>query len=59
MRCLCASVEASRATLAANCVEGEVFASNVFSEVKGRFDMIISNPPFHDGMQPAWMRRKR
>ncbi|MFR0171178.1 16S rRNA (guanine(1207)-N(2))-methyltransferase RsmC, partial [Escherichia coli] len=45
------AVEASRATLAANGVEGEVFASNVFSEVKGRFDMIISNPPFHDGMQ--------
>ena len=47
------AVEASRATLAANCVEGEVFASNVFSEVKGRFDMIISNPPFHDGMQTS------
>ena len=47
------AVEASRATLAGNCVEGEVFASNVFSEVKGRFDMIISNPPFHDGMQTS------
>jgi len=47
------AVEASRATPAANCVEGEVFASNVFSEVKGRFDMIISNPPFHDGMQTS------
>ncbi|EBP8883498.1 16S rRNA (guanine(1207)-N(2))-methyltransferase RsmC, partial [Salmonella enterica] len=31
------AVEASRATLAANGLEGEVFASNVFSEVKGRF----------------------
>ncbi len=40
-------------TLAANGLEGEVFASNVFSEVKGRFDMIISNPPFHDGMQTS------
>ncbi|MGT1694722.1 16S rRNA (guanine(1207)-N(2))-methyltransferase RsmC [Salmonella enterica subsp. enterica serovar Winslow] len=47
------AVEASRATLAANGFEGEVFASNVFSEVKGRFDMIISNPPFHDGMQTS------
>ncbi|EDI4779863.1 16S rRNA (guanine(1207)-N(2))-methyltransferase RsmC [Salmonella enterica] len=47
------AVEASRATLAANDLEGEVFASNVFSEVKGRFDMIISNPPFHDGMQTS------
>lgn len=47
------AVEASRATLAANGLDGDVFASNVFSEVKGRFDMIISNPPFHDGMQTS------
>ncbi|STW09499.1 ribosomal RNA small subunit methyltransferase C [Klebsiella grimontii] len=47
------AVEASRATLAANGIEGEVFASNVFSEVNGRFDMIISNPPFHDGLQTS------
>lgn len=47
------AVEASRATLAANGFEGEVFASNVFSGVSGRFDMIISNPPFHDGMQTS------
>ncbi|HID4048135.1 16S rRNA methyltransferase [Pluralibacter gergoviae] len=47
------AVEASRATLAANGFEGEVFASNVFSDVTGRFDMIISNPPFHDGVQTS------
>ncbi len=47
------AVEASRATLTANGFEGEVFASNVFSEVTGRFDMIISNPPFHDGLQTS------
>lgn len=48
------AVEASRATLAANGFEGEAFASNVYSEVKGRFDMIISNPPFHDGLQTSF-----
>ncbi|ELY3542000.1 16S rRNA (guanine(1207)-N(2))-methyltransferase RsmC [Cronobacter turicensis] len=48
------AVEASRATLAANGFEGEVIASNVFSEIKGRFDMIISNPPFHDGMETSF-----
>jgi 16S rRNA m(2)G 1207 methyltransferase (EC 2.1.1.52) len=47
------AVEASRATLAANNLEGEVFASNVFSDVTGRFDLIISNPPFHDGLQTS------
>lgn len=48
-----AAVEASKATLAANGIEGEVLASNVFSEINGRFDMIISNPPFHDGLQTS------
>ncbi|KOC88071.1 16S rRNA (guanine(1207)-N(2))-methyltransferase RsmC [Winslowiella iniecta] len=48
-----AAIEASKATLAANQLEGEVFASNVYSDVSGRFDMIISNPPFHDGMQTS------
>ncbi|MHA1001678.1 16S rRNA (guanine(1207)-N(2))-methyltransferase RsmC [Leclercia pneumoniae] len=47
------AIEASRATLAANGIEGEVFASNVFSDVNGRFDMIISNPPFHDGIETS------
>lgn len=48
-----AALAASEATLASNGVEGEVFASNVFSDVSGRFDMIISNPPFHDGLQTS------
>ncbi|MEA1063499.1 16S rRNA (guanine(1207)-N(2))-methyltransferase RsmC [Apirhabdus apintestini] len=43
------ALEASRATLIANGIEGEVIASNVYSDVAGRFDMIISNPPFHEG----------
>ncbi|XOD70233.1 MAG: 16S rRNA (guanine(1207)-N(2))-methyltransferase RsmC [Sodalis sp. (in: enterobacteria)] len=44
------ALEASRATLAANCLEGKVLAGNIYSGIVGRFDMIISNPPFHDGM---------
>ena len=48
-----AAIEASKATLAANGLEGEVFASNVYSDVTSRYDMIISNPPFHDGMQTS------
>ena len=48
-----AAVESSRATLAANGIEGEVIVSNVYSDITGRFDMIISNPPFHDGLQTS------
>lgn len=45
-----AAVESSRATLAANDIAGEVLVSNVYSDITGRFDLIISNPPFHDGL---------
>ena len=46
-----AAIASSQATLVANGFAGQVFASDVFSEVKGRFNLIISNPPFHDGLQ--------
>lgn len=43
-------VEVSCVIFAVNGVEGEVFVSNVFFEVKGCFDMIIFNLLFYDGM---------
>lgn len=48
-----AAVESSRATLSANGIEGKVLASDVYSAIEGRFDLIISNPPFHDGLQTS------
>jgi 16S rRNA (guanine1207-N2)-methyltransferase len=45
-----AAIDSSRATLAANSIKGEVIVSNVYSNITGCFDMIISNPPFHDGL---------
>ncbi|NIG63007.1 MAG: 16S rRNA (guanine(1207)-N(2))-methyltransferase RsmC [Serratia symbiotica] len=45
-----AALDSSRATLAANDIKGEVIVSNVYSNITGHFDMIISNPPFHDGL---------
>jgi len=42
------AVEATRRTLAANALQGEVLASDVYSALAGRtFEAIISNPPFH------------
>ncbi|SEL90266.1 class I SAM-dependent methyltransferase [Halomonas daqiaonensis] len=42
------AVEATRRTLAANGLEGEVLASDVYSALGAhRFDAIVSNPPFH------------
>lgn len=42
------AVEATRRTLAANGLAGEVLASDVYSALDGRrFEAILSNPPFH------------
>lgn len=42
------AVEATRRTLDANGLAGEVLASDVYSALHGRrFDAIVSNPPFH------------
>ncbi|WP_394131569.1 methyltransferase [Shewanella maritima] len=38
-------------TLAANGLEAKVYASDGFKQIDGQFDAIISNPPFHDGLQ--------
>ncbi|MFN3714984.1 MAG: methyltransferase [Alcanivoracaceae bacterium] len=41
---------ATRATLAANGLSATVLAGDLYAPISGRFDLIITNPPFHDGM---------
>uniref|UniRef100_A0A6V7KMB2 Methyltransferase small domain-containing protein n=1 Tax=Bracon brevicornis TaxID=1563983 RepID=A0A6V7KMB2_9HYME len=48
-----AALLTSRATLTLNELEGDVIASDVYSDIAGRFDLIVSNPPFHDGLQTS------
>ncbi|MCK3654462.1 16S rRNA methyltransferase [Pasteurellaceae bacterium Macca] len=48
------ALASSERTLAENQLEGQVLASDVFSDVAERFDLIISNPPFHDGIDTAY-----
>ncbi|HDV7284213.1 TPA: 16S rRNA (guanine(1207)-N(2))-methyltransferase RsmC [Mannheimia haemolytica] len=48
------ALESGRRTLAENQLEGEVVASDVFSHINERFDLIVSNPPFHDGVDTAY-----
>ncbi|ATG75187.1 rRNA methyltransferase [Zobellella denitrificans] len=45
------ALEASRLTLAENGLEAEVYASDGLAQVDGRFDHIITNPPFHAGLK--------
>ncbi|MGQ0286737.1 16S rRNA (guanine(1207)-N(2))-methyltransferase RsmC [Pasteurellaceae bacterium 22721_9_1] len=50
------AVASAQETLRQNKLEGKVLASDVFSEldVQNKFDLIISNPPFHDGIDTAY-----
>lgn len=48
------ALSSSERTLKENNLEGNVVASNVFSHIEDRFDLIISNPPFHDGVDTAY-----
>lgn len=45
------ALAASRATLAVNGLKGSVLASDVYSAISDQYDIILSNPPYHDGMQ--------
>lgn len=44
------AIESSKATLQANGLKGTVFASDIYSDITGKYDYLISNPPFHSGL---------
>lgn len=48
------AVESSKATLAANGLQGQVFASDVYSDCHDGYQFIISNPPFHSGLDTSY-----
>ncbi|MBN6065835.1 16S rRNA (guanine(1207)-N(2))-methyltransferase RsmC [Aggregatibacter actinomycetemcomitans] len=48
------ALASAKRTLQENRLQGTVLASDVFSHIDGKFDLIISNPPFHDGIDTAY-----
>lgn len=44
------ALESSRKTLEINQLDGHLLPSDGLARVKGRFDWIVSNPPFHRGV---------
>ncbi|NAW68972.1 16S rRNA (guanine(1207)-N(2))-methyltransferase RsmC [Vibrio sp. V27_P1S3P104] len=44
----------SQATLAANGLSGRVFASDIYSDTATNYDVIVSNPPFHSGLETSY-----
>ena len=49
------ALAATAETFRENALEAEsILPSNVFSEIAGRFDVIVSNPPFHEGVRTQY-----
>lgn len=48
------ALQSAKRTLKENQLNAEVIASDVFSDITTQFDLIISNPPFHDGIDTAY-----
>ncbi|WP_375057181.1 16S rRNA (guanine(1207)-N(2))-methyltransferase RsmC [Zobellella sp. DQSA1] len=45
------ALEASRLTLAENRLQAKVYASDGLAQVTGKFNYIVTNPPFHAGLK--------
>ena len=45
------AIESAKLTLSANNVEAKIYPSDGFSNTRGKFATIISNPPFHTGIK--------
>jgi 16S rRNA (guanine1207-N2)-methyltransferase len=45
------AIASTNATLAANQITATAFASDVYSNINQQFDTIVSNPPFHSGLE--------
>ncbi|OCG23214.1 16S rRNA (guanine(1207)-N(2))-methyltransferase [Gilliamella sp. wkB108] len=50
-----AAIESSKATLASNHIKAQVVPSDVFSHLRDKYHLIMSNPPFHDGKQTSYV----
>ncbi len=48
------AVASSQATLRANQLCAKVYASDIFSDTAQDYDFIISNPPFHSGLDTSY-----
>ncbi|MBW3694184.1 16S rRNA (guanine(1207)-N(2))-methyltransferase RsmC [Vibrio sp. T187] len=48
------AVASTQATLQANGLSGKVFASDVYSDTANNYQFVISNPPFHSGLETSY-----
>ncbi len=53
------ALDSAAKTLEANDLTAEIIASDMFSDVTSKFDFIISNPPFHAGLNTNYEATER
>jgi len=51
----CYALESAKLSLQKNKLKGNVFASNVFSNITKKYNMLLSNPPFHSGRETDYL----
>lgn len=49
------ALESAKLSLLKNKLQGNVFPSNVFSDVDKKYDVLLSNPPFHSGKETDYL----
>ncbi|WP_342607584.1 16S rRNA (guanine(1207)-N(2))-methyltransferase RsmC [Vibrio tritonius] len=48
------AIRSSQETLKANGLTGHVFASDVFSDISEQYRFLVTNPPFHSGLDTSY-----
>ncbi|ENM5730612.1 16S rRNA (guanine(1207)-N(2))-methyltransferase RsmC [Vibrio mimicus] len=53
------AIRSSQETLLANQLRGTVYPSDMFSDTKHQYDYIVTNPPFHSGLDTSYSATER
>ncbi|QIZ75516.1 methyltransferase [Ferrimonas lipolytica] len=53
------AIEAAKVSLQDHQLMGDVYPSNGLDQVEGKFDLIVSNPPFHSGLDQSFNVAKK
>ncbi|MCW8996466.1 MAG: 16S rRNA (guanine(1207)-N(2))-methyltransferase RsmC [Psychromonas sp.] len=51
----CYALESAKLSLQKNHLKGDVFPSNVFSDIHKKYNILLSNPPFHSGKETDYL----